>query len=219
MDGLAEQNAGQALWLSAWFTIWISPRATIRQIVSTDPHKFVIGIAWFVGALAALDLSVSGASSAWPAHLPHLPDLGPIGLAAAAFLIGVLSIVGLYGMASLYRWAGEILGGTANIAEVRAAIAWGQVPGLYITSLVVALAALGLSTPTVPPSFSAGSLLEAIAGIWAFVISLQCLGEVHRFSAWRALGAIVLGNLAVIIVAVGVAVALVLAILVGRALL
>ena len=55
MDALAEDNGGPDLWISAWFTIWTSPRVTIRRIVNADPHKFVLGIAWFVGALTVLD--------------------------------------------------------------------------------------------------------------------------------------------------------------------
>jgi hypothetical protein len=49
------------------------------------------------------------------------------------------------------------------------------------------------------------------------VISLKCLGEVHRFSAWRALGAILLGILAMIGMAIGVLAAIWLAVVAARA--
>jgi hypothetical protein len=28
--------------------------------------------------------------------------------------------------------------------------------------------------------------------MWGFIVMLKCIGEVHRFSAWRALGSILL---------------------------
>ena len=34
--------------------------------------------------------------------------------------------------------------------------------------------------------------LELIGSIWAIVISLKCLGQAHKFSAWRALGSVLL---------------------------
>lgn len=35
-------------------------------------------------------------------------------------------------------------------------------------------------------------LLEATIGAWAFVVFLKTLGQVHGFSAWRALGSTLL---------------------------
>ena len=35
-------------------------------------------------------------------------------------------------------------------------------------------------------------LIEMVIGIWSLVVLLKCLGEVHGFSAWRALGAVLL---------------------------
>ena len=54
---------------------------------------------------------------------------------------------------------------------------------------------------------------------WVFVITLKCLGEVHRFSAWRALGALVLGALAMFAVVAGVIATIWLAVVVARAML
>ena len=34
--------------------------------------------------------------------------------------------------------------------------------------------------------------MQLILGVWAVVVMLKCLGEAHRFSAWRALGAFIL---------------------------
>jgi hypothetical protein len=38
-----------------------------------------------------------------------------------------------------------------------------------------------------------------LIGLWGFAISLKCLGEAHAFSAWRALGALILAAFIVIV--------------------
>ncbi len=217
---MADEVADDAgdVWVDSWFTIWYRPRATMRRIVDTDPRKFVLLIAWMAGALAALNSQVMVATIDLPANVPHLPRLGPIGIAIAAFIFGVISIVSLYGLAALYRWAGHILGGTARAAEVRAALAWSQVPGLYLAVVMIIAAVLGLYTPPAPHGVSSVSLIESIVGFWVFVISLKCLGEVHRFSAWRALGTILLGTFAMIGVVLGVVITIWLAVRFGRSL-
>ena len=37
--------------------------------------------------------------------------------------------------------------------------------------------------------------------LWGFVVMLKCIGEVHRFSAWRALGSILLIVVAAVVIA------------------
>jgi hypothetical protein len=216
MAGEAADAAGD-VWVDSWLTIWYQPRATMRRIVDTDPTRFVLGIAWLAGALAALSSQVMAATSGVPTVV-HMPRLGPFGVAIAAFLFGVISVMTIYGLAKLYRWAGGILGGTATTVEVRAALAWAQVPGLYLVAVTIIAAMLGLYTPPAPHTMSPLSLVESIIGIWVFVISLKCLGEVHRFSAWRALGAILLGTLAMFGVLVGIVITIWLAVRFGRSL-
>ena len=215
---MADEAAGD-VWVDSWFTIWYRPCATMRLIVATDPRKFVLGLAWFAGALAALNSQVMLSATDLPPNLPHLPHFGPFGIAVIAFLSGLLSVISIYGLGALYRWAGAILGGTATAIEVRAALVWSQVPGLYLAVVVIIATALGLNTPTVPPSISLFSVVESIVGFWVFVISLKCLGEVHRFSAWRALGAVLLGALAMFAVVAGVIATIWLAVVVARAML
>jgi hypothetical protein len=126
--------------------------------------------------------------------------LGPIG-----------GIISLYIGGALFRWSGSLLGGQASSQEVRAAIAWASVPTIAVLSLwIPELLIFGeelftSATPRIDANpFLAVLLLgfaaiEIIAAIWAFVISLQSLGEVHKFSAWKALGAVVLGTLVILV--------------------
>jgi len=213
---MADAVAGD-VWVDSWFSIWYRPRATIRAIVDTDARKFVLGLAWFAGALAGLNSQVMLATVDLPSNLPHLPRFGPFGIAMVALFSGLLSVASIYGLGALYRWAGAMLGGTATAVEVRAAIVWSQVPELYLMTVIIIATVFGFNTPTVPPSTSLFSVVESIVGIWVFVISLKCLGEVHRFSAWRALGAILVGILAMLAMAIGVIAALWLAVVAARA--
>jgi hypothetical protein len=48
------------------------------------------------------------------------------------------------------------------------------------------------------------NLVEAAIAIWSFVISVQTLAEVHRFSTGRALGAKAVGALAIAFVGLGI---------------
>jgi hypothetical protein len=45
-------------------------------------------------------------------------------------------------------------------------------------------------------------VVVGVLGFWGFIVSLKCIGEVHRFSAWRALIAVLIPGLIVIIVLV-----------------
>ena len=215
MDG----DAGD-IWVEAWLAIWVRPRATMRRIVDTDPRKFAVGIAFVAGALAMLNIRSGMFGAPMPRMHLRMPPIGPFSLALTALFMGGVSVALLYAFGALYRWSGAMLGGTADAVKVRAALAWSQVPGIYLTIVGIIAAALG----TVPAASARSSthsplaLLDGGVAIWAFVISLKCLGEAHGFSAWRALGAILLGLLAILIVVFGVAITIWLAMAVGRAL-
>ena len=211
-------EAASDIWVNSWFTIWYEPRSTIRRIVDADAHRFVVGIAFVSGAMAAIYSQVA-ASTVNISELPHLPHFGTIGLTVGAIISGVLSVISLYGLAALYRWSGHILGGTATRVEMRSALAWAEVPGLYLGLANIVAALIGFEGPGAPSVLSASGVVDSIAGIWIFVILLKCIGEVHHFSAWRALGAIILGFLAMIAVVVAIVGAIWLAVAIGRSIL
>lgn len=177
-----------------WVTIWSSPRATIRRIVFVNPRYQVIFIAGLSGALSALETrwsqpppAGSGAVAAWPV----------IVISSVVFW-AIASIIGLYINGALFKWAGAVLGGTATYAEVRAALAWAQVPVMVALAIGILSILLGTGAPMVPfegpqhGTSASVSLLHGIFGIWSFILTLKCVGEVHRFSVWRALAALVL---------------------------
>jgi hypothetical protein len=207
MEGQIEGTQANltADWISPWFTICFSPRATIRKIVDTDPKHFVIGIAWVAGALAALDLEMQFNGGSTPSVLQFVTDwfsaMGPFALAGLAFVLGVVGVAMLFVLGYLYRWSGGILGGTATAVEVRAALGWTQVAGIYVTviGVIVALVSpqpVDVQGGTLPPMWW-WPIVRLLLGFWVFSISVKTIGEVHGFSAWRATMAMMLGDLVI----------------------
>lgn len=183
--------------LGSLFTIWTEPRATIREIVERDPERYVLGLAALGPALVAIESAWSKelnartmASAAWPLEV-----------ALIAILAGGFGIALLYFNGWVLSWTGGLLGGEASPLEVRAALAWSRIPGITAAIINIAVLLAGIATPPVfsggeirqvSVSFAGLGLLNLALDVWSFVLLLGCLGEVHRFSAWRALGAILL---------------------------
>jgi len=189
--------------ITPFFTIWTEPRATIRRIVDTDPKRNVI-------ALAALGPAIGALAGHWSRALGdnvNLPVAWPLWVAASVAIQAALGVVLLFVMGAIFKWSGSVLGGVASRVEVRAALAWSQVPA--ITGAIIMLIAVVMGVPIphaapgvmpqVGPAFDQLMLLEGLLGIWGLVISVKCMGEVHRFSAWRALAAILIPPLIVLV--------------------
>ena len=186
--------------LNPWISTWTKPRATIRQIVDTNPTYLVLPLAMLAGVAQFLQRLTS------PIAANAIPF---VAILIAAAVIGPLGgIIGLYLVSALLRWTGSWLGGVATSQEVRAAYAWGQIP--RICSLAILIPALfwfnrtittgdfdDVGSTTVFQVALALSLLATVLGIWQAVLMVKCLAEVHRFSAWRSIGAYLLSGLIV----------------------
>ena len=184
-----------------WLTIWIRPRATIRKIVDSNPAQQVTLLAM----LAGISESLGRASN---------NDLGNSLPLAAIILIALVggSIGGLitvYISGSFLRWTGSWFGGRASTDEVKAAIAWSSVPTIWgLLTWIPWFAFFGDEifrniTPRMdnsPGLVLFLSFLELVLFIWAFVIFLKCLAEVHQFSVWRAFAASIAPGLILLVV-------------------
>jgi hypothetical protein len=189
-----------------FLTIWTEPRATIRRIVDTDPKRNVIALAAIGPALNALVGQWSKAMS----NTANLSVLWPLRVAASVAVEAALGIViGLYLGGVVFKWSGSLLGGVASRVEVRAAIAWSQVPAIAAEILLLIAVLVGVPIPipatpgTLPhidPAFHKVMVVEGVLALWGLIISLKCMGEVHRFSAWRALVAILIPPFIVVVV-------------------
>lgn len=191
-----------------WIAIWMSPRETIKKVVNRDPTHQVIMLGALAGSLAMLNFFLCAALGFTPTPPPArpLPYL-PILTLASPFLGAAFGLLGLYIGAFLMDWSGRALGGVGNAVTVRAAVAWSQVPQIcFAAVMLLILLGTGVWQALVPsmPDPNAASVaavanhftpargVEAIISLWSFILMLHCVGEVHRFSAWRALGAFLL---------------------------
>jgi Yip1 domain len=191
--------------ITPFYTIWTEPRATIRRIVDTDPTRNVI-------ALVAVGPALNALASQWSkalANNANLSMLWPLWVVVSVAIQAALGVLFLYIFGVIFRWSGSLLGGAASRVEVRAAIAWSQVPAIAaeIVLLVAVLIGIPIPVPTTPgilpqidPAFYKVLVIEVVLGFWGFIVSLKCIGEVHRFSAWRALVAILIPPLIVMVV-------------------
>ena len=189
--------SGAELIGNPWATIWTRPRATIRRIVDTDVRYQVTFLAILSGALVWLERRWSNPSTA--AAFPMI-------VAIAVIVGAILGVIELYINGALLKWAGAALGGVGSYAEVRAALAWSRVPVIVAVSIGILAILLGSGGPMLGAegefSNSGASvlLIHAALVLWGFVVLLKCVGEVHRFSVWRALGAILLIVLVIIVI-------------------
>jgi hypothetical protein len=188
---------------SPFISIWTKPRETIRQIVETDPKKYVIVLAMLAGISQTLDrLSTRNYGDSLPV----------VAILAIGLVLGpIAGIISLYFGGALYRWSGSLLGGQASPEEVRAAIAWSSVPTIFALPLwIPQLLIFGQELFTrETPKIDANPILlvvllsfafiEIVMGIWGVIVLLKCLGEVNKFSAWKALGSLIIGSLIILI--------------------
>jgi Yip1 domain len=183
--------------VDSYVHIFFDPHATIRRIVDTDPTRDVLMLAALGPALGVLD-------AMWSSALGGQVTVGrfwPLEVVLSVLFAAGIGIVALYFNGAFLRWAGGLLGGVATSVQVRAALAWSQIPGILGAAISIVALLSGASGPIVAErgglphltgSLVSIGLLNGVLAIWGFVISLQTLGEVHRFSAWRALGAILI---------------------------
>jgi hypothetical protein len=182
--------------ITPFFTIWTEPRATIRRIVDTDPKRNVI-------ALAAIGPAIGALAGQWSKAMQNNANLSVLWPLWVAFIVAIqaaLGVVFLFVLAAVFKWSGSLLNGVASQVEVRAALAWSQVIGIVGEIVLLISVLMGIPIPhqtpgTIPqidPAFYKILFVEGILGFWGLIVSLKCVGEVHRFSAWRALAAMLI---------------------------
>jgi len=187
--------------INPWNGIWLQPRRTIRTVVEMRPTWGMVPIASAYGIGEILD-NASEAS---------LGDRLPLfGVLLTAIALGPLvGLIGLHIYAFIIRFASVWLGGVADFDQVRAAIVWGQVPSIAgsLTSTVFLLLVFGAGLFRSDAEFSDTRLVATIiagvvvvaSSIWGLITMCHTLGEVSHFSAWRGLGALLLGGLVILV--------------------
>ncbi|MCU0492066.1 MAG: YIP1 family protein [Chloroflexaceae bacterium] len=171
-------------------TMWYSPRQTMRQVLNSEPGRFVLILAVLNGIASALNNAVTNNMG------DQFELLFILGFSLSGGVVGGLLSLYLFGF--LLHWTGRWLGGAGSAAELRAAFAWSALPTIASLPLwFLAMAVLGndLFTSTtsginVPQAlFLLGfMLLLFVAFVWNLVLAVLLVAETHRISVWRSMG-------------------------------
>jgi hypothetical protein len=175
-----------------WLTIWTQPRSTVAAIVRKNPRYRLWVLSWLHGMPVIL----------------HFWQNMTIGTKADLFgtvLIGVLLsfVVGILGItigSALIFWTGKLIGGQAPFTNVRAAVAWSNVPNIVTVATWILLFAVFKReafnlTPLMAGTPPTGQymlvlsvqLVQLIASIWSIVILVKGVAQVQGFSGWKGL--------------------------------
>lgn len=136
--------------------------------------------------------------------------------------VGALGgLVTLWIGAFLVKHTGAWIGGVADSAEVRAALAWGSVPtvlNLFFwvpLLLVIGSEMFTANTPRIAAQTGLAVLLTVLAlamllmNLWSLILTCNTLAEVQEFrSAWKGLGNILVAALVVFAIIMVVAILL-----------
>ncbi len=174
-----------------WLSIWIEPRKTIRTIIDTNPKSHFVLLSAAYGLPIVLNFAQSFS-------LGTTLPLWAI-LIASLILCVFVGMIGISVSAWLLKVTGRWIGGKGNFQEIRAAVAWSNVPSFVsIFMWAVLIIVFGMQVfnrefaEMTFVGYQAGVvflifLVQTVVSIWGFIILLKVLGEAQKFSAWRAL--------------------------------
>ncbi|MGN7312224.1 YIP1 family protein [Alkalicoccobacillus gibsonii] len=183
--------------LNPWLHIWFKPRAVIRQeLEKPDREKYFILLSIVIGMLTA-----------FTGYEQDSPVLNPLSLTLVVVFGGAAGgLFMLYFISWVNAVVGRWLGGRGYASDLRvAALRGSMVPSLltvfiglidfairgeeffYSVNLLIEtreMSTLAFIAGGMPPALI---VLQVIAFVWTFIISLKSIGEAHGFSAWMAL--------------------------------
>ncbi len=184
-------NMGDKLPINPWTGMWVRPRETIRAIIQFNPSYMYPLLCFIYGFPMVLQLAQNFSMG----DRFHVAGI----IIAALILAIVVGAVMINIASALFLWTGKWIGGTGTFQQIRAAVAWSNMPSVVnIVLWLINIAAFGVRifrVDFVETTFVGHemalifltSLVQVIVAVWAFVITLKALGEVQGFSAWKAL--------------------------------
>ena len=185
----------QKLSTNPWFTMWAEPRKTIRMIVDANPKKgfyVLAAITFFSDYLMSAGRYFATYSTQFFLTTLFMLILSPFLGALLFYIVGwVLKITG--------GW----LNGHAPAVNLRAVVAWANLPRIIVLFLAFVLLLFAPNyyfTPLVSgPVFLFIRFILFVTWIWQVVIFVVGISEVQRFSIGKAIGNYLL-NLLVFVV-------------------
>jgi hypothetical protein len=185
------RKMGNKLSINPWTGMWVRPRETIRAIIQTNPSYMYPLLCFIYGFPLTLQLAQNFSMGD-----TYSTTAIVITCAILAIIIGgvMINIA-----AALFTWTGKWIGGSGTYQQVRAAVAWSNMPNVVNVGLwMINIATFGVrlfSSNFVETQFVGNELtiifmtifVQLVIAIWSIIIALKALGEVQGFSAWKAL--------------------------------
>ena len=179
------------LSLNPWTSIWLKPRETIREIINFNPKHLFFLLAWMYGIPTVLQFFQN---YSFGAQFPLL------WLSAAALIVAPLAgFLGIILLSALLFWTGKWMGGKACFTDLKAAVAWSNVPSVVNIGIWIVLM-ISFKERLFSATFSEGVfvgyelalvfftlLFQVILAVWGFVIWVRMVSEVQQLSIWKAL--------------------------------
>ncbi len=155
---------------SPFVRIWFHPRKAMNYVLERMQSRYV-HLLMFFGMLAQV-ISITIVGPVWWANILTW-------VVAAIFL----ALFVLYVFGGLLKWTGGWLSGKGSFADIRAAIAWAQIPviGFFIIEEILIVGFNGNNSSYVFATFI------LLLSIWSMIIGICCLAEAQKFSFFRAL--------------------------------
>ncbi len=183
--------AEKELNCNPWRSVWLEPRKTIRSIVRTDAKLYF----WLLSWIYAFPILLHMAQNFSLGEVYSMALIVALAALAAPFVgWAFLSL-----FAVMLLWTGRWIGAQSNYLALRAAVSWSNVPNA-INIVVWALLAIQFGSVLFTQGFMQmdleGSQLTLVAviffvqvvlAVWTFVILLNTVAEVQKFSVWKAL--------------------------------
>jgi hypothetical protein len=174
-----------------WFSLWACPRSTMRVILDEDPRRWTHLIMVVSGAILGLFAAFSVTP---PTQQVAFGDMF-ITLVGYAIAGALFNIIAVYIMALLLRWVGHWFHGTGSYVDVRSAVAWSNVPLIWLGvlkgfelllfgTIFPWAMVLPSSNPAMEPLAYIFAAINILLTAWIIVILVRTVAEAHQFSAW-----------------------------------
>jgi hypothetical protein len=169
--------------MAPWISMWGHPRSTIRMLVQTDPKYGLFALPLIYGLENFLFFA-----NWWSLGLTHsVYSL----LLAALMIIPPAALFWLYMGGWFLQMTGRWLGGRASAKQLRLSLAWSKIPS--VASIFMWMILLSAQPDLVfiqdggGPSSLFINLITLILSIWSYLLLIQCLREVQKFSVGRSI--------------------------------
>lgn len=176
--------------VNPFFSIWLSPRETVRYVLDHKELKYSLILAVIAG-IVGIPTAIGSISILFPEMsfwwiLLTLVVLSPI-----------LSLLGLGIGTVIYTWVGKWFGGVGVFKEMAQAMGVVVIPSIWLTPYWILSGVMAYNATT---TFSIAAIVWSLFnglfmilyGIWMIVIQSKVYGEVHQFSSWRGFATLII---------------------------